>query len=311
MIARLAWLPLALLLAGPVPVRSATPRRAPADTLIDVGGQRLHFRVWPGQGDLTVVFQAGGGCSLSCWATAPSRAAEVGLVRVVAYERAGLGQSEVGPLTLTPETELDQLDRGLDALGVGRIVLVGHSYGGLLSLVHAARRPDRVAGLILVDPMNPIFIEAMGLAWLQATVPEVIDPKTAQDTVTWRMQRTIGELFERGKAALPPRVPTIVITAGLPWFGSAAPDRAWRQSHEQLARQAVSGELVVAERSQHDVPGSEPDVIVAALKRMLGRVASAPSLRASEFRKRADPPRFARSFPPPPRPSSRGLILSS
>jgi pimeloyl-ACP methyl ester carboxylesterase len=191
---------------------------------------------------------------------------------VVAYERAGLGQSEVGPIGLTPEAELDQLDRGLDALGVGRIVLIGHSYGGLLSLVHAARRPDRVAGLVLVDPMNPIFIEAMGLPWLKATAPEVPDPKTPQDTVTYRMQQTIGELFERGKAALPPRVPTIVITAGVPWFGSAGPDRAWRRSHEQLAQEATAGELVVAERSKHDIPGTEPEIIVNAVNRMLGRV---------------------------------------
>jgi len=54
------------------------------------------------------VFQAGGGCALSCWATVPSLAADGGSVRVMAYERAGLGQSEVGPITLTPEAELDQ-----------------------------------------------------------------------------------------------------------------------------------------------------------------------------------------------------------
>lgn len=273
MIASLAWFPVALVLTGQSPVPALTQRRPPpVDTLIDVSGQRLHFRVWDGPGHVTVVFQAGGGCALSCWATVPSLVAESGSVRVVAYERAGLGQSEVGPITLTPEAELDQLDRGLDALGVGRIVLVGHSYGGLLSLVHAARRPDRVAGLVLVDPMNPGFIEAMGLPWLKATVPEVPDPKTPRDTVTYRMQQTIGELFERGKAALPPRVPTIVITAGLPWFGLADADRAWRRSHEELARQATRGELVVAERSKHDVPGSEPELIVTVLRRMLRQV---------------------------------------
>ena len=116
------------------------------------------------------------------------------------------------------------------------------------------------------------FIEAMGLPWLKATVPEVTDPKTAHDTVTYRMQQTIGELFERGKTALPPRVPTIVIAAGLPWFGSADADRAWRRSHEELARQATPGDLVAAERSKHDVPECEPELIVTALRRMLRRV---------------------------------------
>jgi pimeloyl-ACP methyl ester carboxylesterase len=239
------------------------------DTLIDVGGQRLHFRIWSGTGDLTLVFQAGGGSDLSGWSTVPSLAAERSSVRVLAYDRAGLGGSEVGPIGLTPDMELDQLDRALDQLGVGRIVLIGHSYGGLLSLVHAARRPDRVAGLVLVDPMNSDFIEAMGLPWLRGTAPVVDNPASVRDTVVFRMQRNIEDLFERGRTTPPAAVPTIVITAGIPWWGSAGADLAWRQSHETLARRALRNELVVAVKSRHGIPGTEPEVVVAALVRML------------------------------------------
>ena len=39
-----------------------------------------------------------------------------------------------------------------DRLGIGRFVLVGHSAGGLVSLQSAAEHPERVAGLLLVDP---------------------------------------------------------------------------------------------------------------------------------------------------------------
>ena len=253
---------------------SAQFRPPPVDTIIDAGGPRLHFRIWHGTGPLTVVFQAGGGADLSSWADVPSRLAAVTVVRIVAYDRAGTGTSEVGPLDLTPEAELDQLDRALDGLGVGRVVLVGHSYGGLLALVHAARRPDRVAALVLVDPMNPIFIEAMGLDWLQHTVPPVTDPKTRRDTVTYRITHTIDELFERGRTAVATiRVPTIVVTAGVPWWGSAAADSAWRRSHEQLVGWAPRGELIVAEQSKHDVPGTEPAVVVTAVTEMLAWLA--------------------------------------
>jgi pimeloyl-ACP methyl ester carboxylesterase len=244
------------------------------DTLIDVGGQRLHFRVWPGTGDLTVVFQAGGGSDLSAWSTVPALAAERTSRRVVAYDRAGLGQSDVGPICLSPEMELDQLDRALDGLGVGRIVLVGHSYGGLLALVHATRRADRVAGLVLVDPMNSDFIETMGLAWLNGTVPEVTNPASARDTVVFRMRRTIEDLFERGRGTPPAAVPTIVITAGIPWWGSAGAEGAWRQSHETLARRASRNELVVAAKSRHGIPGTEPEVVVGAVARMVAMVST-------------------------------------
>ena len=39
-----------------------------------------------------------------------------------------------------------------ERLGLGRFVLVGHSGGGLVALQHAADHPERVAGLLLVDP---------------------------------------------------------------------------------------------------------------------------------------------------------------
>lgn len=267
-----ALLPLAVLLLPPSPA----PRPAlapPVDTLIDVGGQRLHFRVWEGTGRVTVVFQAGGGADLSSWSSVPERVAEVTGARVVAYDRAGMGTSEVGPLDLTPEAELVQLDRGLDLLGAGRVILVGHSYGGLLSLLHSGRRPDRVAGLVLVDAMNPDFIEVMGLPWLKATSPTVTNPATARDSVIWRMQQTIGDLFTAaGAASERISVPAIVITAGIPWWGSPEPEAAWRRSHERLAERSAAGELVVAPNSQHAVPRAAPDVVVDAIVRLLDRI---------------------------------------
>jgi pimeloyl-ACP methyl ester carboxylesterase len=68
---------------------------------------------------------------------------------VVAYDRRGFGTS-----TYVPE-EHDQvadLCCVLDALGLGRVVLVGNSRGGEIALSAALAHPGRVAALVLVAP---------------------------------------------------------------------------------------------------------------------------------------------------------------
>lgn len=47
---------------------------------------------------------------------------------------------------------LDSLEAWRESMGLGRFVLLGHSMGGYLATLYAQRHPERVAGLVLVDP---------------------------------------------------------------------------------------------------------------------------------------------------------------
>ena len=254
--------------------RAASHSPAPAvsviDTLIDVGGHRLHFKVWPNRSRLTLVFEAGGGAALTSWENVPDTAARQLGLRVVAYDRAGLGSSQTGPVDLVPEQESQALRRSLDRLGAGRIVLIGHSYGGLLSILHAMRAPDRVAGLVLVDPMNTDFIQRVTLAWLNGTVPDIANPASAVDTVIVRMKRTIAALVtaaEPGLAGL--EMPMVVLTAGVPWWGNAERDAAWRASHETIAGMKSNRRLLIATQSRHGIPSTEPGRVIDAIRLLL------------------------------------------
>jgi pimeloyl-ACP methyl ester carboxylesterase len=80
-------------------------------------------------------------------------------VRVMAYDRAGIGASDpVSPLTLA--AQLDDLTALAREAG-GRCVLVGHSWGGMLAQLVALRHPELIAGLVLADPADENFLAAL------------------------------------------------------------------------------------------------------------------------------------------------------
>lgn len=77
-------------------------------------------------------------------------------VRVIAYDRAGMGASDpVAKVTVT--SQVSDLAAIAAAAGDGPCVLAGHSWGGLLVLLAAAQHPSLIAGLVLIDPADEIY----------------------------------------------------------------------------------------------------------------------------------------------------------
>jgi pimeloyl-ACP methyl ester carboxylesterase len=250
-----------------LPVAGSLPSPpTPLDTLVDVGGYHLHMVVYRGTRPLTIVMESGGGASLAAWSGVEARLAERSGATVVAYDRAGFGESGVGPAELTPRQQVGQLHEALERLGTPPdCIVVGHSYGGLLSVLHAHLYPNQVRGMVLVDPMNARFVRATG-EFVQSTVPHIEHPATAKDTAIARMVRTFDELA-RDPAASDAglELSIVVITAGQPWWKKPDIDRAWRDSHQAIASAAPHRRLVVADGSDHDVPEKRPEAIVQAV----------------------------------------------
>ncbi len=72
---------------------------------------------------------------------------------VITWDLPGHGESEApeDPTAYTHEVCLAAMSSLLDAAGAERAVLGGQSLGGFLSLAFTLSKPDRVAGLVLVD----------------------------------------------------------------------------------------------------------------------------------------------------------------
>ncbi len=124
--------------------------------LVDAGGMRLRIlergQDRPGP---TVVLECGiGGATAASWGWVV-RGVEK-FAPVVAYDRAGLGWSDPGPMPRDGRRLVAELHTLLHNAGhAPPYILVGHSYGGLLARLYVDAYPDEVAGAVLIDSSHP------------------------------------------------------------------------------------------------------------------------------------------------------------
>jgi pimeloyl-ACP methyl ester carboxylesterase len=104
-----------------------------------------------GDGPVVVVFESGFGQGGGVWKDVISDLGEQ--CRCITYARAGLGKSGTDGKPKTIEESVQDLGAVIDALAPGtKVLLVGHSYGGLLATEYSRLHPERLRGLVLVDP---------------------------------------------------------------------------------------------------------------------------------------------------------------
>jgi pimeloyl-ACP methyl ester carboxylesterase len=139
----------------------------PQARFFDVAGHRLEcVRIRGAKSAPTLVFLHEGLGSVALWKDFPARVADATGCSVLVYSRAGYGRSS--PATLPRATDymhveaLTVLPALLDRLGIADPVLVGHSDGASIALLHAGSGSRPVRALIALAPH--VFVEDMSIA---------------------------------------------------------------------------------------------------------------------------------------------------
>jgi len=252
------------------------------EKLVDVGGYNLNFRIILGQGS-AILLESGGGLDSTEWnALAPRLAQETGAT-VISYDRAGFGKSDL------PETKYDlredtaALWRGLTTLGLDRnLILVGHSYGGFLIRFEAAEHPEAVRGLVFVDPFTVEFVDMFGIEDcnnhpMMGKLPFDTSRPETLSKVQRAAVRMAGapdsnladKISVMRKAVIPEGIPVRVITAGMAFLPKPEEQKVWRESHERFTASMKGAILVVAEKSGHMIPYSQPSLLVSVVSEVL------------------------------------------
>ncbi len=141
--------------------------------LVDTNGIRLHLIEHPGEGSPLLLMP---GLTANARFFDPLVGALAGSVAVLAVDLRGRGQSD------RPGSGYSMADHAadvlglMDSLGIDRVALGGHSFGGLLTYHMAAHHPERVARCVVLDApaeVDPTILEQIrpALDRLGATVP--------------------------------------------------------------------------------------------------------------------------------------------
>jgi pimeloyl-ACP methyl ester carboxylesterase len=194
----------------------------------------------------TVLVLSGLGLPLELWYPVVAAVPQACLVLV---DRPGLGGSSAWhhpPTGLADQFAV--LDAVLDAAGrSGPVVLVGHSYGGLLAQAYARLRPQEVSALVLVDSSDPDE-EAVSLA-PSPKVLRLVDRFTSTRWGAGLAGRAARWLIisvgtARVDAMRPPRLRIDASTVRRQLNGTMAELGAIRSAAAELAR-AIEGDPVL------------------------------------------------------------------
>ncbi|HSS77298.1 MAG TPA: alpha/beta fold hydrolase [Thermoanaerobaculia bacterium] len=148
---------LTVLISGCTSYRSFAEvrREVPQNQFVPVAGQLVHVEQ-AGQGEPVVLLHGFGASTYSWRKVIPALSASH---RVVAIDLNGFGYTErpKGRAAYTREGQVALVLGVMDALGIDRAHIAGHSYGGGLSLFLATIHPERFRTLVLVDSSAPTY----------------------------------------------------------------------------------------------------------------------------------------------------------
>jgi hypothetical protein len=236
------------------------------DTLVDVGGYKMHFKIMKGEGT-PILFEAGAGDDGSVWNHILEKIHKVTGTTLITYDRSGFGKSELNP-NLKNDSDfgivngIKEMETGLSKLGFNNeIILVSHSYGGLYNLLYTHKHPEKVLSVILIDAtLNDFWSEEL-LIMRENNFDISSIKKSSGDyylnsnfNETMRYMRNIH---------FPDNIPIINIFPENSFldFPEILSNR-WRKLHKEFGNQKDNVKNVIAQGSAHYIFQDNPGLII-------------------------------------------------
>jgi pimeloyl-ACP methyl ester carboxylesterase len=198
---------------------------------------------------------------------------------VLLYDRAGYEKSDKGPAPRcinSLEIELDSVINHY--LNNRKVILIGHSLGGLVIRDFAIKNPDKTAAILFVDPTHELY-----------NTPN----QSVEDTLYNTFKRAYGSYFGGSMevreliedleytSTLPnlPDVPVVVLTSMKQDFNNNYSDsiygasrQVWFNAHEQLGNGVTDFTHISTTNSGHYIMRDEPNLVIDNIESLISKI---------------------------------------
>ena len=173
---------------------TSTAQQGIEELSVDVSGARMHV-LHAGTGRPLLLIHGLVGSSAN-WRGCIDALAQV--ASVYAIDQINMGKSQrIAGLDAGLEAAADRVAAAMTALGLAAADIAGHSHGGAVALMLAARHPERVRSLILFAPANPFSHAGDRLLRLYTTplgrLTARIGPYLPARMQRWALGRMFGD----------------------------------------------------------------------------------------------------------------------
>jgi pimeloyl-ACP methyl ester carboxylesterase len=269
------------------------------ERLVKIGNHQLLISIKGGpEAKFTVVFESGAGGSSHDWtkviSTLPSG------IRTVAYDRAGLGKSEKGPVPQTMAQNVLELFELLKAVKIkGSLILVGQSMGGLIVRLYTEQYGNDVVGLVLVDPAHESsFLGSMKYGgWVrlrEKAVGKPIPKPQVKDSISSGYDSTADYMAEefqnmylsskKNPQELGGR-PLIILGAGIRQQPPGTPDEQWKELRNERDKQiqdliilSNNSKFILDPKSSHSIQNDNPEIVAKSIQMVIHSITSKTKL---------------------------------
>lgn len=239
--------------------------------IVDLGTHKLELLNY-GDGDHTIVFENGLGTQMTIWVE-PGVFEAIGKNnQVIAYNRGGYGNSEVGPTPRDIPRIISELHQVIEAKAKNeKVILVGHSLGGAFIRSYAIAHPEKVEALLFIESTHEDFLtlipedEAELIREIKRANPN--RPGTIEEA----MQMIENDEYLESLPNLPD-VPTItMVSTRLDEGLTEAYINRWVMIQESLGEGLSDFTVITTNNSGHKIHEDEPQLVIDAISDLINK----------------------------------------